>query len=192
MSIQSYALADNLPAPTVSATVQSFVDVNGEVWIAKNTVNGGAWKRARDTLFGLIINSAGYTTLASPGGIVPYSATSKDTWGIATGSPNYGLTAPIAGWYRIVASLVGTTTSANNDMQGQIQQNILPATITSLTSDNAITPATSGNIGWRSQVDAYLNATDYVNVKLYELTPAAISTSVPLGNRLELNYLGTG
>src|SRR5262249_28333194 len=39
-----------LPAPTAAATVQTFIDPYGDVWVARASYDGGNWHRATDVV----------------------------------------------------------------------------------------------------------------------------------------------
>jgi len=50
---------NNLPPPVTSGSgIQTFIDVNGEQWVAKVGVYGGVWKRARDVMHAIAYRNA--------------------------------------------------------------------------------------------------------------------------------------
>lgn len=189
MTIQTYAVVDNLPAPVTSGTgIQSWTDaMSGEVWVAKVGVIGGAWKKARDVLHGILHRSTAIPMVASPGAIIPYDVVDQDAYGMSVGSPNYGYVVPLPGWYRAYATIVVGVSATNTFIQGQIQQN----NSVDWSSDNWFITVASGNLTWRSMCLMYLAASDIVNVKasqqqLYSYVVGATYT------RFEIDYLGTG
>lgn len=107
--IPTFAIPDNLPAPVTSGTtVQSFTDVWGDVWIAKNGVYGGAWKRPRDTLIGKWYRNTAYTSAGNVA--LPFDATVRDAYGMYT-SASSACTVPIAGVYDVTYQYSVTATA---------------------------------------------------------------------------------
>jgi len=102
--------APALPPPvTTGTTVQSFTDQNGEVWVAKNGVNAGAWKKARDVLH-CWYHVTGSITLQTTDTLITHNAMDSDPYGLynpATGV----MTTPVAGKYRLLHA-VGTAATA--------------------------------------------------------------------------------
>lgn len=194
MSIPTYAITNDLPAPVTSGSnIQSFVDVTGDVWVAKNGVYSGAWRRARDVLHGVIYRTAAYTPKVSPGEIMPYDTREFDNYNLYTGSPNYGFNIPVTGWYKVAATVNGISSAVNSYIQGWIQQNTPPTpTITLWSSDNMITPQASGGIPWRSDVTLYALAGDYVNTKVYMSGTLTAIYTMALVTRMELSFMGPG
>jgi hypothetical protein len=108
MSIQTYVPVDNLPAPiTTGTTIQNFTDVWGDVWVAKNGVNGGNWRRARDVLTSKIYRAAAWTT-GSSGSLLSFDSVTRDPYGLAGGGQ---WTCPVAGVYA-VSAVAGITFTA--------------------------------------------------------------------------------
>jgi hypothetical protein len=189
VTIQTYAVVNNLPPPVTSGTgIQNWTDaMTGEVWVAKVGVSGGAWRKARDVLHGILHRSAATPMVASPGAIVPYDFVDQDAYGMFTGAANYGWNVPIPGWYRAFSTIVVGVAVANAFIQGQIQQN----NSVNWSSDNWWNTLSTGNLTWRSLALMYLAAGDIVNVKAsqqqgYSYIAGATYT------RFEINYLGTG
>lgn len=99
------ARTPNLPAPVASgATVQSFTDALGDVWVAKNGVRGGVWMRARDVVGARAFPNATQATTAGTYTIVPYNSTNSpgfDPLGMLSGN---SLVMPVAGRYAVSGS----------------------------------------------------------------------------------------
>jgi hypothetical protein len=92
-----------LPPPTASATIVSYTDPSGEVWVAKAGVNAGAWARARDVYYAYVARNAAYTCPA--GGNFVWDIALRDVYGINPG-PGATFTVPFAGLYEIDAFIV--------------------------------------------------------------------------------------
>jgi hypothetical protein len=146
MSIQStYAPANNLPNPIVSGSgIQGYTDVNGEVWVAANGVNGGNWSKAREALHAVVGRAAAFTC---PTGVTTFGWDTivHDTYGMFSGGPNYGFNIPVAGSYRLFAQYAAGCQSAQycgirhyyNDGHGGSAL---------LTNENKIMNQSSGNV----------------------------------------------
>jgi hypothetical protein len=197
MSIQTYAVVNNLPPPVTSGSgIQNFTDeMTGEVWVAKVGVISGQWRKARDVLHGIAHRSAVTamsTSTAGGGANVPYDTTDQDAYGMNTGAANYGWTAPIPGWYRAFATITVTVvTTANTFIQGSIAQTTPLSVVTLWSSDNWWSTTTSGNMTWRSMALMYLGALDMVNVHAYNAQGFNYVASATY-TRFEFDYLGTG
>lgn len=193
MTIQTapYVVTNNLPAPTASSTIQSFTDVAGEAWVAKNSINSGNWMRARDALHAYIYRNATYNLVASPGAVFAFDTVNTDKWGMYSGASNYGLTAPIGGWYQALTEIQVTVSAANTFIQGWLQQNTPPSTVTQWTSENYFSARASGGLTWRSTALMWLAANDTVNVKVYNANAYPVGTGW-LTAYLEMDYVGSG
>jgi hypothetical protein len=102
MSIPTYAVVNDLPAPvTTGSTIQSFTDVLGDVWVAKNGVSGGAWARARAVLYCRCYRGAAYNTPAINATFV-YDTAVDDVYGLFA-SP--GINLPIPGYWMAGATI---------------------------------------------------------------------------------------
>jgi hypothetical protein len=193
--VPDYSLSNNLPAPVATTTIQSFTDLNGEVWVAKNTANAnnGQWRRARDVLMGRIWRSAALNFAASPGNVIAFDTVAGDNFGMYTGASFYGFSVPIAGWYEAMGNLQATSSVANTYVQGSIQQNTGPSngTVVNWSSDNYFTSRASGGLLWRSKALMYLAANDIVNIKAYNQNLFAVSGGA-VCSFLCLAYMGSG
>jgi hypothetical protein len=86
-----------LPPPNAASSVASFTDANGEVWVSKAGVNGGAWRKAKDVLHCKAARTGAWST---GGGTVPWDTTYEDSYGMY----NTGLSAfvaPTGGIYQV-------------------------------------------------------------------------------------------
>jgi hypothetical protein len=101
MSIQTYAVLDNLPAPLAAgALFQSFTDVTGDVWVAQGGVYGGAWKRARDVLKARAYPNANVAITTAGWVVIGLTNISFDSYGLMSLSNNRFI-CPIPGIYRV-------------------------------------------------------------------------------------------
>jgi hypothetical protein len=110
-----------LPAPVTSgAVIFGFVDVNGDVWVAKNGVNAGAWRRAGNVLVSVLGRAAafGTTTTATALG---FDNVINDPYGLGVGAPTVW-TCPVAGLYRVHANIAATATAAGQSLTAGVQQ----------------------------------------------------------------------
>ena len=185
MSINIGAQVNDLPAPVITGTtIQSFTDVYGEVWVAKNGVYGGQWRKARDVLHAVIYRGSTWTAgTAAPGVVIPYDTPLRDIYGMFVAS---GFTVPIKGWYWVQATSNDNSTAAGTYVQGEIYQNA--AQVTSL---NHSTPI-SGGLSWSSYIDLYCNAGDAITCRSYKNGAANAPQFGQSNTRLEISYLGTG
>jgi len=114
--------APALPPPVTSgSTVQSYVDQNGEVWVAKNGVNAGAWRKARDVLHGHWYRAAAVTFTATLATLVFDTAT-RDTYGLYNLTSGV-FTCPVAGWYQVSGLVAATFQAVNNALNVGLYQN---------------------------------------------------------------------
>jgi hypothetical protein len=189
MTIQTYALIDNLPPPVTSGSgIQSFTDaMTGEVWIAKNGVYGGAWRKARDVVHFHTYRAAAYN-LPTASAVIVFDTPWHDTWGFSAGS-NYQFTAWIPGFYRVFSYLEVSVAAAGT----YIQMNLMQNNATNWSSDNYFTSRASGGLCARTQALMYLSIGDLVNLHAYQPQgyPCIVSGSPPPCH-LEVSYLGTG
>jgi hypothetical protein len=172
-------IGSGLPAPvTTGTTVQSYTDPMGEVWVAKNGVNAGAWRKARDVLHAYM-NRAGAFTITTANQNVPYDTVGKDDYGMYSAA-SVGFVAPVAGWYRVGSGHAWNPTAAghwcNISVQGAASNCVAASGIQSPLVIHAIT---------------YLAASAVINVTL------AASASFAMGggsanNYAYFDYLGSG
>jgi hypothetical protein len=102
----------NLPPPVTSGTtIQTFTDAAGDLWIAKNGVNGGAWKRPKEVLHARVYRSAAFTFSAGTWATMTMDTVQWDDYGLyGTAGTGY-FTAPLLGWWRM-SFILGASTNA--------------------------------------------------------------------------------
>jgi len=123
MTLLDFANWVPLPAPVTSAGpltagMWSFTDPSGEVWIAKQGVFSGQWRKARDTLY---VRGTQNTVTISGLTTIPL-VLSSDVYGLLTPA-NGNIVVPIAGRYQVAGSIaVGAVPNANGPIW-QLQRN---------------------------------------------------------------------
>ena len=185
MTHLDYANWVPLPAPLTSGTtVQSFTDPTGEVWIAKNGVNGGAWARARDVLHASYYRTTVFNTPANSPQAFGYNALLSDAYGLY--NPGTGVaTYPIAGWFRLEMWLGASATAT-----GQWLNAIIQVSGANAASEQA----------WASAAGFVMVCASLVRpVAINEAWTTFMNSSVALTGRnnadttrMTINYLGTG
>lgn len=180
--LPTYAIPDNLPAPVTSGTtVQNFTDIWGDVWVAKNGVNGGNWRRARDVLYAKWYRNAA----VNAGGIaaITLDTMTKDDYGLYAGS---AFTAPVPGWYNVIFQLAVTSTAtgqwctARLNYTGGVVVGYMRQHCTTITVFTAL-----------CVLQTYLNAADTITT----LSEASVTLAVATGvheTYATLEYRGTG
>jgi hypothetical protein len=118
MTINTYS--DIIPQPppvTTGTTIQSYTDPNGDVWVAKNGVNGGAWKRARDVLHCSWYRNAAFTYSTS-NALFTFDAAVTDVYGLYVSGT---FTAPVPGIWLLHGQLGAVSTAVNQSVQLWLQ-----------------------------------------------------------------------
>lgn len=188
MSIPTYAVVNDLPAPvTTGTTIQSFTDVWGEVWVAKNGVNGGNWLKARDVLHGKIARAGAWNTSTT---IVQFSYDTimRDTYGMAATGGSYWVV-PIPGWWLWVATLSSAVAAGAGFMQGELRQSGAPV------AEALGVPAASGPGGLTCNATAMVSVFCAAGDTLQLFQRASTSVTGGVGSNYvysDLNYMGTG
>lgn len=187
MSIQTYVPEDNLPNPvTTGTTIQAFTDaVAGEVWVAKNGVNSGTWRKAREVLHACVGRAAAFT--ATTAALFGWDTTINDAYGLFVGSPTYGFVVPVAGLYHLNAQFACTIPTlaeyGGNSIRGG------PSGTTVITNENMIQNIANGTCNVRSLTNTYALAGDIFTMSF----SASVSSTgvVGLNNRFFISYLGS-
>lgn len=111
MTLLNYTDPIPLPPPTAATTAQFYTDPLGDVWVAINTVQSGAWLRARGNLFCRAYRLAAYTLPASPNGVAcPFDTAVTDNYKMFT-APS--ITVPIGGLWMMGAIIELGSTAVN-------------------------------------------------------------------------------
>jgi hypothetical protein len=103
---------DWLPAPLAAGAPRAFhTDPLGDLWVAKGDIAAGAWKRARDVLFGRTYFNAtnNCATTNSPFG---FNAVDRDSYDLFTASGPGCATLPVGGMWQINSMITVTSTAA--------------------------------------------------------------------------------
>jgi len=185
MTILEYANWVPLPTPvTTGTTVQSFTAPDGEVWVAANGVNSGAWKKARDVFHCLYSRAAAFNT-TSTAAVLACDTRNRDDYTLYNSSTGV-FTAPVAGWWQMVFSS-GASATAVGQLVNVLIQDSGGITVAQFN-------ASAGGAGIVTGV-AYLNR--FLNVN--DTFKTVVASSVTLTGRtsydttrLTIDYLGTG
>lgn len=147
-----------LPLPVTSGGFQSFIDANGDVWIAKPGVDGGKWNRPSDVLKTRVYRNTAFTILGPGAAYLTFDATTFDIFGLYAGSPG-SWTCPLNGMYNIYTQVGYTPTLSGQSLSTRLYRNGANTTLGQ--HDSAATGA-----GWASIVPVYdtwqLTATEWV------------------------------
>jgi hypothetical protein len=173
------------PAPLTSgSTIQSFTDPTGEVWVAKNGVNGGQWLKARDVIYTRLTKTAAYTFPTTAGPVFPWDSVVRDVYGCFSGASGYAFTCPVAGLYRVDAMLCVTFTAVNQSLGIYLSGTNLKF------RTNIVSPSASNTY-------AHLHDASYYNAGDTGLIQASTSVALALypgssDNYISFQYVGTG
>jgi len=181
--------AARLPDPVAAgATLTSWTDADGEVWVAKGNVNAGAWRKARDVLNARIYRAAAFTMPTGSGTAIPFDTAARDSYGMfAAGS--YAIQAPVAGHYRVSAQIGAVATAT-----GQVVNAFLrggSAGTTRLTQHTAHA-ATAGGVYGLAGDTVQAASGDLFTLEAYSATGGLTAAVGPILAYLTVDYVGTG
>ena len=181
--------AARLPDPVAAgATLTSWTDADGEVWVAKGNVNAGAWRKARDVLNARIYRAAAFTMPTGGGTAIPFDTAARDSYGMfAAGS--YAIQAPVAGHYRVSAQIGAVATAT-----GQVVNAFLrggSAGTTRLTQHTAHA-ATAGGVYGLAGDTVQAASGDLFTLEAYSATGGLTAAVGPILAYLTVDYVGTG
>lgn len=98
----------NLPQPITSGSgVQSFTDALGDVWVAANGANAGAWRRARDVMYCKIALGTAIALQTAQISLL-FDTAVRDVYGMWGGGQRINL--PIPGLWRLDVNAVNNAT----------------------------------------------------------------------------------
>jgi hypothetical protein len=178
------ARTPNLPGPITSGSgIQTFTDALGDVWVAANGVNAGAWRRARDVLSCYIYRNTALSVAALTN--IAYDTIQRDPYGMWNVANANLITAPVTGLYHIT-SVVNITASAS----AQWVETRIVASATSVADVRSQSSVAVG-LGVHASVVIYLTAGQTA------IGQVATNTSLPIipgiGETFcTCTYLGTG
>jgi hypothetical protein len=171
--------------PVAPATpFTSYTDGNGEIWVARGGVNGGAWKRARDVLKAAYYRSNAWNASGAATAIA-MNAIETDDYGLYNAA-TATFTAPLAGWYWHFATLAVTTAVATGQyMSGQLASAAGVAYAADLAWASAI-----GQVYMRVQMLRLMAAGDTVQVRQAS-GPAGLAGVTGQHMRYDIEYRGS-
>jgi hypothetical protein len=123
-----------LPPPvTTGTTIQTYTDPNtGDIFIAKNGVHSGAWKRPRDVLHANGSRAAAFT-FGSPTTPIPLDTINLDPMGMWNGS---AFVAPITGLY-LLSGGISVSCAPTGNVYLNVLLNGTPNTATVMTNSGS-------------------------------------------------------
>lgn len=183
MTLFNYTDPIPLPPPTASATTVSYTDPLGDVWVAKASVNGGNWFRARDVLHARWWRSAAYS-LTTGAISIPYDTSVYDAYSLySTGTTLF--TAPVAGQYDLRVTTLATATAASQYLIVRI------AVGGTVVAQGQIYTAVAGAYTINSFTAFNLNVGSTVMMQSYSSVALALNTGAQY-SFAEFHYVGTG
>ena len=188
MSIPSYSLPDNLPAPVTTGTgIQSFIGAQGEVWVAKAGVKNGNWYKAREVLHACV-GRAGVYTPPTAVTLFGWDTVISDPMGMYIGNPTYGFQVPVAGFYHLNAQWYGAIATLAEYEGICLYGGANSATM--LTNENMIENLASGGCNARSTTTVYAAANDIFTMQYWQSVAGTGTAGV--NDRFFISYLGPG
>ena len=182
-----------LPAPVgTGTTIQSYTDPAGQVWVAKNGVNGGAWRKAQDVLTARVFQTA-TVSCATVAAIWPFDTVTHDAYGLWVPASHY-FVAPVAGVYALTGSVLYAQTAVAQQVQTYFTKNFggTPTPQVQLAYARAVAwTATPAGIGVPMADEELLAAGDNVAT----VTSNSVALSVWSGTHdcyMTFSYRGTG
>jgi hypothetical protein len=183
MTLLNYT--DPIPLPplvTSGSAIQSYTDPIGDVWVAANGVNGGAWRRARDVLHSRSYRAAAATITATLTAIA-FDTVVRDPYGLLTGG---SCTVPVPGIYSVTTGTGGLSSTANQGLQVYTSHN-------GVGSLAQMVNLISGYYGYVRATDiVFCNAGDTLGGLVYVFTGTLTMQTGSNTTTLAVDYLGTG
>jgi hypothetical protein len=172
-----------MPPPVTTGTaIQTFTDPLGDIWIAKNGVNGGNWKRARDAI-SCRAGLAAFTLSGSLNQLPLLIPAAVDPYGFMTGS---GFIVPITGRYQISSTVQIAGVPTNNAPGFRILRN---GTDVSAAISVFQASASAQNVGTNMSEIVALNAGDTIRPGIGNVSGGTIASGT---GALTAAYLGSG
>lgn len=172
------------PPVTTGTTVQSFTDAAGDVWVAKNGVNGGAWKKARDVLHASYHRSAAFTIPTGTAAILIFDTVENDDYTLLN-TGNGIVTFPVAGLWSVDCTIAASPVAATTWIQ-----NILTASAG--VSVTGLGPSAGGTT-WYT-VPAFIKRRQPAGATVtpqMQTTPTALAGQPTGATHIAVSYLGS-
>ena len=173
------------PALTAAAPFQSFTDSQGDVWVAKGGVSGGAWRRASNVLCARWQRNAALTTSAATPTYITFDSAQFDNYGLWQPSTP-GFVLPVAGLWRVEGCMNITGTAAGQGATLAVYQSGFRKMQTSFSVSVATT--------FTGFVVGIVRCVAGDTLALSSVVTAGLSYNVnsAYGCWFEINYLGVG
>lgn len=188
MSLPEYSNWVPLPAPVTSGSgVQSYTDPIGDVWVAANGVNSGAWRRAREVLHVKYWRSAAFTLTGGAWVSLNMDTLVFDDYSLySTGTGLF--TPPIPGMWQLFMSAGATPTASGQYVQPGIWGTNIASTICQTLVHSSLTTVLIVPAQATRRVTA-LPDTYYCRVASSSALPIYATSATTF---FEAHYLGTG
>lgn len=189
MAFLNYTDPVPIPAPLTSgSTIQSYTDPMGDVWVAKNGVNGGRYLRARDVLHAKYGRTTSYTYIQSTPTAIPFNSVVRDPYGLWVSASN-GFQAPIGGLWSAHTQLCIAFTATGQFIGLYLNMGAAAAVRTNQYAG----PAGSTNEYVQGHDCVSINAGDLMVVQGYSGTASLVSAGNTASDiYFSVKYEGTG
>jgi hypothetical protein len=173
------------PPLSGAAPFSYYTDTNGDTWVAKGGVNGGAWKRAKDVLHARYHRNGALTSQSSNLNIA-WDAKEYDDYGLYV-SASTGFILPLPGVWKLMGLMTCTTTAVNQTLLIDIWQTNFRKT------EHRIISPLAGTVS--CQAEAVMRCVVNDNLQVGSLTsPGSLAYVVGFAYTCatECDYMGTG
>jgi hypothetical protein len=175
------------PAATTSATIQTYTDASGEVWVAKAGVKGGQYRKARDVLYSRLALSAA-APVGTPLVTLPWDTTRDDLYGLGTLGASAHWTIPAAGLYLFTGKATVLMTAPQQYAGTQIRLNGIG--LDWATPTVVVPQQINIHVPWTTVVRC--NAGDSLDIQLQGSVAGLSLTGGTTHNWAQVEYLGSG
>lgn len=111
------------PPVTGGSNVASYTDAAGETWVAKNGVNGGAWRKARNVIRARWTRHAALTLPNNSANLLALDTKTFDDYGLYNVQTASQFVCPLPGYYRTVMHFQATATAVGQSAYVSLYRN---------------------------------------------------------------------
>jgi hypothetical protein len=188
MTLLDYANWVPLPAPVTSGSgIQTFIDPCGDVWVAANGVNSGAWRRARDVLHARYYRNAAWTCSAGAWISINMDTASFDDYGLYSTSTGL-FTPPLTGFWRLTFQASATATATGQWFQPGIWETSPGVTAADVLAHTSVAYAIRAVVTTARRITT-LTDTYYSRVACSAALAGQVGSNTTF---FEMDYVGTG